>query len=87
MANTTYKVLTPKSKTLSAATSTLLDTAVATQVNTLIQQYLDPGATGATVGDVENGSIVLGENRVSIDSNNATTWYATVLWNQWVIPT
>lgn len=87
MANSTVAVSTPKSKTIEAASAAALDTAVAAQVNTLVQQYVNPKNTGAAAGTVQNGTIVISETLVINTSSNVSTYRATVLWTQWVIPT
>lgn len=87
MANSTVKVFTPKSVTITAASAAALDTAVVAQVNTLMQTQLNPKNTGAAVGDVQNGSVIITQAQALITTGNVVTWFANVMWNQWVIPT
>jgi len=86
MANTTVKVFTPRLKTLEAASATLLDTAVQAQVNTLLQGFVNPKNTGATPGNIANGSIVINPTTVVYTSQNVANYVASVQWNEWLIP-
>lgn len=87
MANSTVPVLTQRTKTCSAATALLVDAAVKTQVNTLVQSYTQVHNTGATSGGVQNGSITISPTSLVLTSADAQTWLATVQWNEFLIPT
>lgn len=84
--NTTIAVITPVQVTVTAATAAALDTAVATQVNTYIQAYLNPKNTGNPPGTVVNESIVVSESHIAVLTNGTSTYYATVSCQQWVLP-
>jgi hypothetical protein len=85
MANTTIAVLTPRTATISASSTQALDAAVKVQNNALVQNFLDPVDTGNPVGVVRNGSIRVSDTRLASNSQ-AVTWYATIFWDEYLIP-
>lgn len=86
MPNTTVPVTTQRSATITAGSAATLDAAVKTQVNTLVQSYINPKNTGATPGTVYDGSIRISDSRISTGAESAPNWYATIFWNEALIP-
>jgi hypothetical protein len=81
-------IVTPQQMTITASSSSALDTAVLAEVNTLIKQYVNPKQNTGLIasGTVENGSIVVSQTRAVATTNNAVTWYATIQWSQFIAP-
>lgn len=81
----TYKQYTPVSTTVTAASAAALNTAITAAVNTLVQAYVDPEFTGASSGDVANGTIMISPTS-TVEVNTVVTWYATIQYQKWIIP-
>jgi hypothetical protein len=91
MANTHIPVIGPVVKVLTNTDPTALAAAVATQVNTLQQQYVNtPWANplvDVTSGNVEYGSIVCDPVSTTINTQGAITYIISVRWKAFLIPT
>lgn len=79
------QVATPRIQVITANTAAALQAAVDVKTNALNKTINAPGK-GQTIGPVVAGTIKVSEPRLSVDGNNTTTYYASVMWTEFVTP-